>query len=210
MSAGFSLGQHRWVLQGAVCPSETKRRIHQGGSLHGCMWTINADRNGSSQRTGRMLRYTWKKAQSATWVSRAPLEKGEFPDAVVGCPCENSAWPRPNGGCRLLLFHTPCVSRCLDTAHSPLPASEAFLPTAPGEQGWCPTGPLTSWQRPYASIVEHSSTVSIPTKEPQPERECTPGCTAPCPTRCPPTPSCVEYEVALSTSSERHHLLHSL
>lgn len=71
-------------------------------------------------------------------------------------------------------------------------------------------GPLTSWQRPYASIVEHSSTISIPIKDLQPDGECTLGCTAPCPTRCPPTSSCMEHEVALTTSSERHHPLLSL
>lgn len=148
----------------------------------------------------------WKKTQGVTWISRVLLEKGEFPDAVVGCPCESGVWPRPDTGCGLLL-HMPWLSRCLDIAHSPLPASEAFLSTATGEQGWCPTGSLPSRWRPYASMAEHSSTISVPGKEAQPDSERTPGCTAPCPTGCAPTPSGIEYEVALTTSSERHHLL---
>lgn len=96
-------------------------------------------------------------------ISRVLLEKGEFADAVGGCLYESSAWPSPNARCWLLLLHMPWLSRCLDIAHSLLPASEVFLPTAPGERGWSPTGPL-----PYTSIAEHSSTISIPAKEPQP------------------------------------------
>lgn len=48
------------VLQGTVCPLEMKGKIHQSGNIYGWERTINADRNGSSQGTGRMLKYLWK------------------------------------------------------------------------------------------------------------------------------------------------------
>lgn len=123
------------------------------------------------------------------------MEKGEFHEAVVGCPCESDVWTRPNARCWLLLLCVPQFSGCLDRAYSPLPDSEIFLPPASGKLGWSPKGPFPSRRMPYASMTKHTSTISIARKrkEPLPDSECAPGHTAPCPTHCPPSPSCMDH-----------------
>lgn len=45
-----------------------------------------------------------------------------------------------------------------------------------------------------------------PAKHPLPDSECAPGC----PTCWPPSPSCMDHKVVLTTGSETHHPLHSL
>lgn len=45
-----------------------------------------------------------------------------------------------------------------------------------------------------------------PAKEALPDSECAPGC----PSYCPPSRSCMDHEVVLTTGSETHHLLYSL